>query len=61
MIQAVGLATMFRSASSISPRTITASSPAAFRHLPTNERQESGPLPVIRESCAKPSLNSRLR
>lgn len=38
-----------------------ASSPASFRHLPTNARQLSAPLPVIAASFVSPSRNSRVR
>ena len=43
------------------PSTVTASSPAALRHLPTNDRHASGPLPVMAASFLSPSSNSRLR
>jgi hypothetical protein len=56
-IHAEGSTTRLRSASSISPKTVTASSEAAFRHLPTNERQASGPLPVSLASVFRPRSN----
>jgi hypothetical protein len=60
-IHADGSTTRFRSASSIRPKTITASSEAAFRHLPTKDRHASGPFPVILPSFCKPGPNNSER